>query len=98
MTAEALRSRVVLLVVVAIAVLTFGLYAEIGLLLWAERAIPGELWLAAGTFGGALVTILVNSKGGAEGGAGTVTEPTTVTAPPESTVRIDPPPTPEEHV
>lgn len=57
-----LRGQVVLLVVVAIIVLTFLLYGIVGLLLAYGRAVPGEMWLAAGNFGGLLGGLLLNSK------------------------------------
>lgn len=81
MTSDRLRARVVTLVVGAIIGLAFGLYLLVALLLWRdpETALPGELWLAAGVFGGALVGFLSNSKGGQEGGT---TGPLEVKAPP----------------
>lgn len=70
MTPDKLRARVVTLIVAAIIGLAFGLYLLVALLLWRDPSttLPGELWLAAGVFGGALVGFLSNSKGGAEGG------------------------------
>jgi len=68
--ADALRARVVTLVLSGIIGLAFGLYALIGALLVTRtsEAVPDALWLAAGGFGGALITLLANSKGGPEGG------------------------------
>ena len=71
MTADTLRSRVVLLVLGLVGLLAIGLYGFIGYLLATapgpltdrSAAVPDALWLAAGTYGGALVTWLVNSKG-----------------------------------
>jgi hypothetical protein len=74
--ADKLRTRVVTLVLGAIIGLAFLLYGSIIALLWRagpdvdalKTAIPGELWLAAGLFGGGLIGLLNNSKGGSEGG------------------------------
>ncbi len=87
MTSDGLRSRVVLLVVGSIIGLAFGLYLLVGLLLWRDQTatLPGELWLAAGVFGGALVGFLSNSKGGQEGGT---PEPVTVTTDPDEPLAV----------
>ena len=74
--AEELRARVVSLVLAGIIGLAFLLYGSIIALLWRagpgvdamSGAVPGELWLAAGLFGGGLIGLLNNSKGGSEGG------------------------------
>lgn len=78
--AEKLRARVVTLVLVGILVLAGGLYALIGALLWSQGqdAVPDGLWLAAGAFGGALTSLLVNSKG--EGPTEVTTAPGDVVA------------------
>lgn len=81
--AEALRMWVVLTVLIGIQLLAFGLYALIGVLVYRQGAdaVPDALWLAAGTYGGAMVTWLVNSKGGNDSApAGTPSDPVTVTA------------------
>ena len=74
-------------IVAAIIGLSFGLYALVAVLLFQDReaAIPGELWLAAGVFGGALVSFLSNSKGGQEGGT---TGPLEVVAPPDQPLAV----------
>lgn len=68
--ADRLRMRVVTLVLSGILGLAAFLYAGIVALLWVKGAegVPDAMWLAAGGFGGALIALLVNSKGGAEGG------------------------------
>jgi hypothetical protein len=77
MTPAKLRATVVTRIVWALIGMTVGLYALIGALLIVHQmqngslegfVLPGEMWVAAGVFGGSLVTFLANSKGGAEGG------------------------------
>lgn len=65
MDADTLRGRVVLLVLCSITGLAFALYGLIGYLVVSQGgdAVPDGLWVAAGGYGGALVTWLVNSKG-----------------------------------
>lgn len=77
--AEALRTRVVTLVLSGVLGLGAGLYVLIGLLLWKRDAdaVPDALWLAAGTYGGAIVTWLNSSKGD-NSPAGTPADPMTV--------------------
>lgn len=90
--ADQLRARVVTLVLLGIIGLAFGLYALIGALLVTRgaEAVPDALWLAAGGFGGALITLLANSKGGPDGGTGSPMPVTT--APGESLAVHDAPP------
>lgn len=88
MTPDKLRARVVTLVVCAIIGLAVGLYLLCGLLLWRnpDVELPGELWIAAGLFAGALVSFLSNSKGGSEGG--TPGGPVEVVAPPNEPLAV----------
>jgi hypothetical protein len=74
-TADQLRSRVVLRVLAAVIALACGTYALIGAMLWTGRDVPDGMWIAAGGFATALTSWLVNSKGDKEG-------PTEVVAPP----------------
>jgi hypothetical protein len=79
--AETLRHCVVLIVLIGIQLLAFGLYTLIGYLCITKGAdaVPDALWLAAGTYGGAQVTWLVNSKGGTDTApAGTPADPVNV--------------------
>ena len=69
--ADALRAWVVKAVLLGILGLSFLLYVAIIAILLRERtaeAVPDALWLAAGAQAGILGALLVNSKGGAEGG------------------------------
>lgn len=76
---ERLRGRVVLTVLGGVLLLAAGLYGLIGVLVVDQGAdsVPDALWLAAGTYGGALVTWLVNSKG-QDGPSGSPADPVTV--------------------
>jgi hypothetical protein len=79
--AERLRMYVVLTVLVSILLLAAGLYALIGFIVirHGTDAVPDALWLAAGTYGGSLVTWLVNSKAGSDTApAGTPSDPLNV--------------------
>lgn len=91
MTPARLRAWVVLSVVIAIILLTFGLYAAIYTLLreGGPENVPDALWLAAGAQAGVLGTLLVNSKGGQEGGVGAGGEPMTLTLPPAATMSVE---------
>lgn len=95
--AESLRMWVVLTVLVGIQLLAFGLYALIGVLVYRQGAdvVPDALWLAAGTYGGAMVTWLVNSKGGTDTApAGTAADPVNVKTATEPLKVTDAAPTP----
>jgi len=67
-------------VLVGVLGLGWGLYGLIGYIVIEDGAdaVPDALWLAAGTYGGALVTWLVNSKGGDSQPAGTTSDPVNV--------------------
>lgn len=62
--AERLRTLVVMTVLIGVLLLAAGLYSLIGFIVirHGTDAVPDALWLAAGTYGGALVTWLVNSS------------------------------------
>lgn len=79
--AEKLRTYVVLTVLIGVLLLAFGIYGLIGTIVLRSGAdaVPDAMWLAAGTYGGALVTWLLNSKGGTDATpAGTPSDPLTV--------------------
>lgn len=80
--AAELRAKVVGRVVLGIVLLTFLLYASIIGLIYLERSIPGELWLAAGNASGALLTLLANSKQDA------VAQDVKVVNPPEAPAQV----------